>query len=443
MKQLIDTEKKAIPVFLIGFRDQKTAKEESESRIRELAGLAAALDLEILGQEIIHIRENNVQYGMGTGKAAELAEKAAVLGAECLVFDREISPSQQRNWEELSKKFCAGLSVIDRQELIIQIFVGRARTREAVLQSELAELVYSLPRLQHKYIDLNRQRGGRYGTRGSGETRLETDRRQTEHRIHRLEEELEEIRRQRETQRKQRQRRQIPVCAIAGYTNAGKSSLLNALTNAGVHTEDKLFATLDSTARRLELPGGLSVLAVDTVGFIRRLPHTLVKAFHSTLEDVCLSDLLIHVLDASDPDIDNQYETTLGVLRELGANDIPRITVLNKADKWDSQNPQDSQNPKESGDSISPLDNLEMRFPKAIPVSALTGKGLDELLSRMEHILSGAVRHYRLPQSRPDLAALLHRSAAVISEKYQGEHIEIQARVDEKISGKLKEYETV
>jgi GTP-binding protein HflX len=420
MKETLSTEEKAPRAFLIGIRDTKTSKKEAESLSRELLSLCGTLGLEIAGQETVHIRENHAQYGMGTGKAAELSEKASEAAADCLVFDRDISPSQQRNWEELT-----GISVIDRQELIIQIFAGRARTREADLQVSLAELQYSLPRLQHKYIDLNRQRGGRYGTKGSGETRLETDRRLVEQRIHRLEEELETVRRQRGTQRKQRQKQGIQVCAIVGYTNAGKSTLLNALTGADVLAEDKLFATLDSTSRRLELPGGLPVLLVDTVGFIRRLPHNLVNAFRSTLEEASLSDLLIHVLDASDSDAPAYYDTTLQVLRELGAEKVPMVTVLNKADR-----------PEASGY----IDDLKTRYKGAIPLSANTGEGLSDLLARMETLLQGGARSFRFPQARSDLAAMLHRSGTVLSEKYEGEFIEMEAHVDERTAGMLREF---
>jgi GTP-binding protein HflX len=360
---------------------------------------------------------------MGMGKARELAEKAAALEADCLVFDQELSPSQQRNWEDLT-----GIPVIDRQELIIRIFAGRARTREAEIQSALAELRYSLPRLQHKYIDLNRQRGGRYGTRGSGETRLETDRRLVEQRIHRLEGELEEVRRRREVQRGQRRRQGIPVCALVGYTNAGTSSILNALTGAGVVAEDKLFATLDSTSRRLELPGGLPVLLVDTVGFIRRLPHFLIDAFRSTLEEAAMADLLIHVLDASDPAIDRYYETTLSVLRELGADQIPAILALNKIDKRDDNRDAEA------------LEDLLPHYAGAIPLSALTGRGFPELLGRMESLLSPSVRRFRFPQDRTDLEALLYRGGTVLVKKYVDDYIEIEARVDEKTAGRLKQY---
>ncbi|MDR1566326.1 MAG: GTPase HflX [Treponema sp.] len=419
MKKPVSTGEKPLRAFLISISDEKISKAEAESLFRELLSLGSTLGLEIAGQETVHVREAGARYGMGTGKAAELVEKAKALEAGCLVFNQEISPSRQRNWEEL-----AGIPVIDRQELIIQIFAGRAKTREAELQVRLAELMFSLPRLQHKYIDLNRQRGGRYGTKGSGETRLESDRRMAEQRIHHLEEELEQVRRQRETQRKQRRRQGIPVCALVGYTNAGKSSLFNALTKAEVLTEDKLFATLDSTSRRLQLSGGLSCLLVDTVGFIRLLPHALVDAFRSTLEEASLADLLIHVLDAADPGAAGYYETTLSVLRDLKAQ-APMITVLNKADR------------PEAADF---LEGLKKQYPGSIPVSASTGAGLTELLARIESFFAANVCRFRFPQTRPDLAALLYRSGTVLSENYEGDFIEIEARADEKTAGKLKDY---
>jgi GTP-binding protein HflX len=297
---------------------------------RELRGLAETLELEIAGHEIVRLRDRQPRFGMGSGKAEELAEKAAALEADCLVFDWDTSPSQQRNWEEL-----AGIPALYRQELIIQIFSKRAAIREADLQAQLAALNYRLPRLAHKYIDLSRQRGGRYGTKGSGETRLETDRRQIEQRIHKLEKEIEAVAKQRQVQRRQRERQGLPVCAIVGYTNAGKSSLLNAFTGSAVLVEDKLFATLDATTRRFEPAPGMTILLTDTVGFIRRLPHSLIKAFRSTLEEAARARLLIHVLDASDPEIENCYRTTVSVLSELGAQEIPAITALNKIDGLD------------------------------------------------------------------------------------------------------------
>ena len=461
--KIYETEEKPKRVFLVSLYDTKTgggaasgsgvagSREEAESLARELAGLAGALGLEIAAREIIPVRERPPKYGMGTGKARELAERAAELEADCFVFDWNPSPSQQRNWETLT-----GLPAVDRQELIINIFADRALTREAELQVRLAELNYALPRLSHKYIDLSRQRGGRYGTRGSGETRLETDRRQIEQRIYRLRQELEEVRRQREIQRKQRERQDIPVCALVGYTNAGKSSLLNALTGAGVPVEDQFFVTLDAVSRRFEPLKRLPVLLVDTGGFIRKLPHALVDAFHSTLEEAARADLLIHVLDAVDPDIHRYYETTISVLEELGAGGIPRIDVLNKLDRLEAS--------AESG-----LPALLNRYPGAIPLSALrpvssppslsagpepppppsvppgsgfpAGRGgLEELRLRIGEILAAGITRFRFPLNRPDLASLLHRQSQVISETWEEDHIAVEARVGGKLSGQLKSY---
>jgi GTP-binding protein HflX len=274
----------------------------------------------------------------------------------------EISPSQQRNWEKL-----AGIPAVDRQELIIQIFLSRAKTREAELQATLAGLSYSLPRLSHKYIDLSRQRGGRYGTRGAGETRLETDRRYVVSRIRQMERELAEVRKHRAVQRQKRKMAAIPVCALVGYTNSGKSSLLNALTGADAFVEDKLFATLDPTSRRLGTGDGRCLILTDTVGFIRRLPHALVDAFRSTLEEVSGADLLVHVLDISDSEAPRHYDTTVAVLQELGADKLPVIPALNKSDRL---------SPEE-------LEAAARHYPGGIAVSAKTGAGLGELRQRM------------------------------------------------------------
>jgi GTP-binding protein HflX len=360
-------EEKATRAALVGVYDGTTAKEEAESLSEELASLAKTLGLEIVARELVHVREKSAKYGIGTGKAAELAEKAKELEADCLVLDWELSPAQQRNWEDI-----AGIPAIDRRELIIQIFADRAKTREASLQVELAGLRYSLPRLSHKYIDLSRQRGGRYGTKGSGETKLETDRRQVQMRIHKLELDIEEVRKQRALQREQREKRGINACALVGYTNAGKSSLLNAITGAEVFVEDELFATLDPTSRRLRLPSGKTVIFVDTVGFIRRLPHDLVDAFRSTLEEASRASLLIHVLDAADHEVEQQYDATIRVLEELSAGEVPRIIALNKSDRVVTER----------------LEELRARFPGAIAVSAKTRVGLDALLQETEQRLT-------------------------------------------------------
>lgn len=331
-----------------------------------MEGLCETLGLDIIAHEKVRVREKTAKFGMGSGKAEELSSMASEQGADLMVFDWNPSPSQQRNWEALS-----GMPVLDRQELIIRIFAERASTREAELQVKLAQLSYFLPRLTHKYIDLSRQRGGRYGTKGAGETKLETDRRKIEKRITQLEKELEQVTKQRATQRRQRQRTNMPVCAIVGYTNAGKSSLLNVLTGADVHAEDKLFVTLDAITRRFEPAPGVNVLLTDTVGFIRSLPHSLVKAFRSTLEEAALADILIHILDASDPGIEANYQTTLSVLKELGAENIPMITLFNKIDRLPLSNDDET------------LEELLHRFPESIAISVKNGAGLDKVKAKI------------------------------------------------------------
>ncbi|MDR2069156.1 MAG: GTPase HflX [Spirochaetaceae bacterium] len=411
-----DTTEKPKRAFLITMREEGTPDREAESRSGEFRGLAESLGVEIAAQETVRLREPRSRFGTGTGKARELGEKAGALGADCLILDWEPSPSQQRNWEAL-----AGIPVIDRQELIIRIFAERAKTKEAALQVELAELSYALPRLNHRYIDLSRQRGGSYGTRGAGETRFETDRRIIEGRIHKLREELEEVRKHRGVQRKKRGKT-LFSCALVGYTNSGKSSLLNALTGAGVLAEDKLFATLDPTARRL--PGkGQPVMLIDTVGFIRRLPHNLVDAFRATLEEAALADLLIHVVDVSDPDAEHYFDTTMEVLRDLGADKKPMITALNKIDRADPAGTR-----------------LPERYAGGVPVSARTGQGLEELTRRLRLLVSGSVSRFRFPRDRYDLAALLHRDGRVLSEKYEDAGIEMEARVGGPLLEKLRDF---
>jgi GTP-binding protein HflX len=419
--ELYEREEGPKQAFLISIQDDnRQSRAEADSLAKELTGLAETLALGIAARETVYIRERHPKFGMGTGKAQEIAEKAALLGVDCLVFDGELSPSQQRNWEKLT-----GIAAVDRQELIIQIFAERAKTREAELQVALAELSYALPRLSHKYIDLSRQRGGRYGAKGSGETRFETDRRLVEQRIHRLEAELAEVRKHREVQRKRRDRNSVPSCALVGYTNAGKSSLLNLLTGADVFVEDKLFATLDAVTRRLELGPGKSLVLTDTVGFIRRLPHALVDAFRATLEEAALADFLVQVLDASDPDAERHFETTLSVLRELGADKKPMITVLNKIDRL------------ESPDTLA---RLTRRYPGSIPLSVPDRTGIEELLRQMASIVSDSLIRFRFPPDRHDLPALLYRNGKVLSEKYGDAAIEIEARVEGRIAEMLKDF---
>jgi len=384
MQKLYETKERPKRAFLVSI---SAGEPSDEPRAKELQGLCETLELEIIAHEKVRVREKSPKFCMGSGKAEELSKKAQEMEADLFVFDLDPSPSQQRSWEELS-----GIPVVDRQELIIRIFADRAITREAELQVKLAELTYFLPRLTHKYIDLSRQRGGRYGTKGSGETKFETDRRKIEKRITQLEKDIENVGKQRKMQRQQRQRSNIPVCAIVGYTNTGKSSLLNVLTGANVLAENKLFATLDAVTRRYEPIPGKQVLLTDTVGFIRQLPHSLIKAFRSTLEEAALANILIHILDASDPDIENNNETTLSVLNSLGARDIPMITLLNKIDRLEVEvevkvkakvTVTETEREPEYENEETVLEGLLNRFPGSIPVSVKNKTGLDTLNKRI------------------------------------------------------------
>ena len=258
---------------------------------QELKNLVKTLDMEVA--DLVTLPEKTssasiARFGIGSGKAQEIAQLAEAQEADCIIFDTEITPTRQRNWETL-----AGIPVFDRQEVILRIFAQRARTKEAVLQVELAQLTYSLPRLAHSYGDMARQRGGSYGAKGAGETKLELDRRSIQNRIVQVKRELEKVVQERQTQRKRREKIPLPTCALVGYTNAGKSSLLNALTGSQVLAQDKLFATLDPTTRRLSIAGGTGLLLTDTVGFISNLPHSLVDAFKSTLEEAVQAQLLL------------------------------------------------------------------------------------------------------------------------------------------------------
>ena len=375
MRELQDTAIRRERAFLVGVQTDKVSKTEAESLLAELGGLASTLGLEEAGRILVRVRERTAALLLGTGKADEIVAAATAEGADSILFDHQLTPTQQRNWEELSK-----LKAYDRNELIIRIFASRARTKEAALQVELAQLEYSLPRLAHSYADLSRQRGGRYGTKGSGEQKIELDRREIEHRIHEIKDELKVVRRSRDVQRAKREKASVPRAAIVGYTNAGKSSLLNALASADVLAQDKLFATLDPTTRRLSLAKGGSLLLTDTVGFVRNLPHHLVEAFKATLDEAAQADLLVEVVDASDPEARLHMEATDRVLREIGAGDVSRVLALNKIDLV--------------ADSAF-LEAWRSSHPEGLLCSVKTGAGIRELSAALEERLtadSGEVR---------------------------------------------------
>jgi GTP-binding protein HflX len=413
--------KEAGRVFLVGVASEDLRKAEARELLDELHGLARTLGLETVGEALIQLRDATPSFLVGTGKSEELAQAADEAGADTIIFDHVLSPVQQRNWEKLSSK-----KVYDRAELIIKIFASRALTREASLQVELAQLQYALPRLAHSYDDLMRQRGGRYGTKGSGEQKLELDRREIERRIHEIKDELEAVRKERSVQRRRRERAGVPRAAIVGYTNAGKSSLLNALTTASVNAENKLFATLDPTTRRLLFAQGQTLLLTDTVGFIRNLPHGLVEAFRSTLEEASQADLLIHVADASDARVDAHIATTLQVLSEIGASGIPRVLVLNKIDLTEQ----------------GVVEAFLMRYPGSVAVSAQTGQGLAGLVEAIQERLTSDMKTLtlRVPHADYSIASLVMREGTILRERHDDESTWLHCRIPARIEKRVQPY---
>ena len=316
--------------FLVGIAQGNESDAEIMEQLDELSELVRNVDLVPLEPEIVRLRGPHAQYMMGSGKAEEIAQLIRECEADCLVFDTALTPSQQRNWERLAQ-----VPVADREEIILDIFARRAHTHEAVLQVELARAEYSLPRLTRAWSHFSRQRGGGATNRGQGEAQIETDRRLLKRKIQQLTEELTAVRKQRTTGRKARLRRPVPQGAIVGYTNVGKSSLLQALTGADILVKDQLFATLDPTARKVDLGNGTELVLIDTVGFVRKLPHSLVEAFKSTLEEAVLADFLVLLLDISSPQLESEWETTLDVLKEIGADEKKIQIVFNKTDLID------------------------------------------------------------------------------------------------------------
>lgn len=413
--------------FLIGAYFDRREEEEGAALLAELKELVETLGIGVAGTELVFVREANPRYLLGKGKTAELIAKARELQADCIVIDNELAPAQQRAWEQDSN-----LCVIDRHEVILDIFNMRARTKEARLQVELARLEYSLPRLTRMWMHLDRQGGSGGGSgssgaaRGEGETQLEVDRRLASRRIDKVKAELEDVKKQRDTARKERSRVPVPHAAIVGYTNAGKSSLLNKLTNADVLVEDKVFATLDTTTRRLELPDGQQMLVTDTVGFVRNLPHDLVQSFRATLEEAVLADFLIHVLDASSKHVREFYQTTTEVLAELGAGDKKVLLVLNKIDLIDEDR----------------LGELHRDFPDAVAISIKTGRGMEELTNRLHHMMIDRVVRLTLsiPLDRMDLVALAHQEGKVLSEDYERGVADIQCVIPKRWESKFASF---
>ncbi len=394
-----------------------TGEFDAEASIDELEELAYTAGAEVVGKVIQKKEAPEKATFVGVGKLAEIIAFCHSNEVDILIFDSELSPSQQRNLEKLTS-----VRVIDRTMLILDIFAMRARTSEGKLQVELAQLKYQLPRLAGQGTALSRLGGG-IGTRGPGETKLESDKRHIRRRIQKLQEELEHLEKRRNQMRKRREKDGVQTVAIVGYTNAGKSTLMNALTNAGVLAENKLFATLDPTSRALILPDGRQVMLVDTVGLIRRLPHKLVEAFKSTLEEAAQATVILNVCDASDEHSAEHLEVTKNLLNELGCAGKPVISVMNKCDLV--------------GDIYS-----MPTFGKTVMISALEGKGFDELLDAIVKELPPTRRkaEFLLPFSAGAVAARIRKEGVVESEEYREDGLYMKATVEISLINEIKEY---
>jgi GTP-binding protein HflX len=406
--------------LLVGTGTGTRSLDEAEASLSELGLLTDTAGAEPV-EAVLQRRDTpDPATYIGSGKADELRGLADGLDIDVVVFDDELTPAQQRN---LEKKF--GRDVVDRVALILDIFAQHARSQEGMVQVELAQLRYRLPRLRGRGIELSQQAGG-IGTRGPGETQLEVDRRRIQRRMNKLEAELERLARTRATQRKARRRRELPTVSLVGYTNAGKSTLLNRLTRAGVAVEDRLFSTLDPTTRRLQLSGGEVALLSDTVGFVRRLPHELVEAFKSTLEEVAQVDMLVHVVDGSAPDAEQQVEAVRTVLREIGAFDRPELLVVNKVDVADA----------------GVVDDLLASHEGAVAVSAATGEGIEKL----EEVIAARLRmldpvvELAVPYERGDVVAALHREGDVLVEVHGDRETRVRARIPASDVNRFREF---
>ncbi|MBS0621057.1 MAG: GTPase HflX [Verrucomicrobia bacterium] len=424
--QLLDLKnlKKAL---LIGIYRSSEEKQQCADYLDELERLCETYGLTAASKVSCPIKKLDAGTYLGSGKLEELVKMSEELAIEVVIFDDEISPHQQRNLEKIFKR-----PVIDRTELIIEVFAQRAQTREARLQIELAKVRYQFPRLRRMWTHLSRQTatggggGGAY-LKGEGEKQIEIDRRLLRKQIERLKGEIEKVGDQRKTQRALRERTGIPTFAIVGYTNAGKSTLLKALTQADVLVEDKLFATLDTTTRKYLLPNRQEILLIDTVGFIRKIPHTLVAAFRSTLEEVVHTDILLHLIDVSHPKALEQAEETLSVLKELGAENHPILTVLNKVDQ--------------NTNSLI-LAKFRLKFPKVVAISALHKTGFDDLLAAMTQEISllRKVVHLRIPQSHYGLVSELMREGKVLSCTYEENDILMQVEIPSQLEHKVEAF---
>jgi GTP-binding protein HflX len=406
-------------IVLVGVTLPPARLDDTESSLDELSLLIDTAGAEEAARIVSRRDRPDPATFIGKGKVEELLDVCLQVDADTVVFDNELTPAQQFNLEKL-----LGRTAIDRTAVILDIFAQNAHTLEGKAQVELALLRYRLPRLRRGRAGGLSQQAGRIGTRGPGETQLETDRRRLQRRITKLEQDLKSLGKTRQTQRKARSRGRMSAISIVGYTNAGKSTLLNKLTDAGVLVEDRLFATLDPTTKRLQLPGGEAVLVSDTVGFVRKLPHQLVEAFKSTLETVASADLLVHVVDASAPDPDGQIDAVRVVLREIEGDRVPELIVFNKIDV------------------AKDAEHLVETHPGSVAISAKTGEGIDHLLLTLGDRLRAmsTVVELVIPYERGDVLAELHREGEIVSESHDDEGVRIRARLDPAARGRLAEF---
>jgi GTPase len=423
LKALIETaNRKTERVFLIGVELKSGSTWDTNDSLDELAELAQTAGGAVAGRATQKLESPYAGTFIGSGKAAELAKKCKEEEVDTIIFDDELTGAQARNLEKIFE-----CKILDRTSLILDIFAQRARTREGKLQVECAQLEHLLPRLTRYWGHLSRQSGGIGMRGGEGESQLEADRRKVQERIDRIREELDTVRRQRSTQRAGRKRSEWPLASIVGYTNAGKSTLLNKLTGANVFAENLLFATLDPTTRRLRLPTNQNVLLSDTVGFIRKLPHDLVEAFKATLEEVIEADLLLHVVDISHPQADEQIDAVNNVLRELGALEKPTLMIFNKIDRFQT-----------NGEFL----RYRERFPNAVAISAKTGDGIEALLAETGAALR-PIREFvelKIPHDKAQVIARLHEVAQVIERDYKGKAARFKARIPPHLRREFEPY---
>ncbi|MBN2652952.1 MAG: GTPase HflX [Spirochaetales bacterium] len=406
--------------FLVGIKLDDESRDDAEYSVLELERLVETMGIETVGTEIFPVRKRNAALFIGKGNSEEIKQLAENYKADCIIFDHDLTPAQQRNWEAYTN-----ICVLDRQEVIIDIFAGRAQTREAKLQVELAKLEYKLPRIKSAWSHLSRQKGGNKGTRDAGEKQIELDKRIVVARIAKLKKELEKVRNSRTNMRKQRVQIPLPTCSIIGYTNAGKSSLLNNLAKADIFAEDKLFATLDPTTKSVKLGNGTELLMTDTVGFIQKLPHNLVDAFKSTLEETLFADFLLILIDISDPWFELHIQTTENVINEIGAGDTRKLYVFNKIDAI----------------SCEELAEIKETYPDFSYISAKSGVGIAELKTTLENTLAESYENETFCFNYNQQKELIEikKEGIIENEEYTEDGIVLKASVPKRIIGKYKD----